>query len=71
MVILAPETMSPKLRGAKVTLFQNFAGQRTRGTKLCGQRLKANLPRGVMDPSFFAPRSFGAMQPLPRGVLET
>ena len=29
------------------------------------------LPRGFVDPSTCAPRSFGAMQPVPCGILET
>ena len=42
MVILAPETMSPKLRGAQVVLLENSVGHRFRGPKLCGAQVEGS-----------------------------
>ena len=61
--MLIPETMSPKFRGAQVALLQNCAGHRLKGPKIRGAK--------VEGPSTYASRSFGAMQPVPRRVLET
>ena len=77
--MLVPETMSPKFRGAQVALLQISAGHRLRGPKLCRAQVEGPaefwtpqpLPRGFVDPSTCAPRSFGAMQHVPHGILET
>ena len=45
MVIFAPETMTPLVRGAKVALLKNYSGQRKK--------------ERVMEPLFVAPWSFG------------
>ena len=75
MIVLVPETMSPKFRGHRLhcskTLrgtgwrVQRSAGQRLRGPKLCGANIAANLPRGVLDPSTCAPQSFGPLNLCP------
>ena len=70
-VFLGPETMSPKLRGAQIE------GSKTPRGKFAFNICPAEfwtpqpLPCGFLDPSTCAPRSFGAMQPVPRGILET
>ena len=72
LFFLGPETISPKLCGAQVALLQNSAGHRLRGPKLRGAQVEGSktqpLPRGFLDPSTCAPQSFGAMQPVPRGI---
>ena len=63
--------MGPKLCGAQVE------GSKTPRGKLAFNICPAEfwtpqpLPRGFLDPSTCAPRSFGAMQLVPRGILET
>ena len=59
MVILASETMSPKLSGVKVAFLQNSVGQRLRRPKLRGSKIEGKSTRKILDPSTFAPRSFG------------
>ena len=82
--ILAPITVSPGKSGAKNALLKtpraHFEGSIIPGSALwrlqnsAGQKLAANLPRGVFEPLKYAPRygpfkvrpwSFGAMQCVP------
>ncbi len=44
-------------------------GKEQRLNKYAGQICLQSLPHGVMESLFFAPRSFGAMQPLPRKLV--
>ena len=60
MVIFSPETVSPRVCGAKVTLLQNSVGQRTKGPKLCCVNFPSNFALQsygafVLCPAFFAP----------------
>ena len=62
VVILPSETMSPKLRGAKVALFQNSPGQRLRSPKL----RKAGVQTQRVEFAFnICPAEFWTPQPLP------
>ena len=53
--------IAPKLRGARNEGSKTPRGTEQRLQNSAGQRLEANLPRGVMEPSFCAPRSFGPL----------
>ena len=57
--------IAPKLRGAHFegSIIQRGALQRFPNS--AGQRLTANLPRGVLDLSSCAPRSFGPLKVCP------
>ena len=80
MVILAPETICPTVCRAKVALLQNLAGQergvqntagqRTKAPLFCGVNCLLSLPRGVMEPLFFASRCFAPLTLYPHRVLE-
>ena len=68
--------IAPKLHGAKIKESKTMRGKERKvhnsegkfSLKLCPAEVWSlcSLPHGVLDPSHFAPRSFGTMQHLPR-----
>ena len=60
----------PKLCGAQIERSKTLRGKFA--FNICPAEFwtPQPLPCGFLDPSTCAPRSFGAMQPVPRGVLE-
>ena len=75
VVILAPEICLKKFVGHRLHCSKTPRGKERGVQNSVGQRAEAELwslsylPRGVFEPSFFDPRSFGVMQPFPHGNL--
>ena len=61
----------PKLCGAQIEGSKTPRGEFAFNIGHAEMWTPQPLPRGFLDPLTCAPRSFGAMQPVPRGILET
>ena len=59
------DCIAPKLRKVKIEGSKTLRGKEWRLHNSVGQWLKANLPRGLMEPLFFALRSFGTLNLCP------
>ena len=73
---IAPKLYGHTLRGPKLREAQLEGSKTLRGKfafTLCPAEFwtPQSVPRGVLDPSKCAPRSFGAMQCVPRFLMET